>query len=317
MQEEPAKRETRNFRVLVCIDGSDESYRGLTYAARLGQGVSADIHLLYVRPVDQGLSSGGLQVRVARENMQAWGLDIPGVRYLKKGRDLLVEMGHMSAEWEESFTHNDIHGDPLGAHELEYKSASGKEIRLILHPGTDAASGILDCQEKGQYDLVILGGSGRRRSMTKYLGIAPVAVKVAVHAPCSVLVTRELESGGGHLICVDGSEISLAALKRDAVMANRCMCPIALISVARNAAELPQARENVRAAEATLNAMNIDVHKRFTPVGDPVAEIVEAGRESSVIALSDTAHSGVRRFFMGGVSFSVLEHAGESVMVIR
>ncbi|MDH5771876.1 MAG: universal stress protein, partial [Rhodospirillaceae bacterium] len=45
------------FRILVCIDGSDESYRGLKYAAKLGGGIDADIVLLYVRPIDQGLRS--------------------------------------------------------------------------------------------------------------------------------------------------------------------------------------------------------------------------------------------------------------------
>ena len=34
------------FRILVCIDGSDESYRGLKYAATLGGGVDADIVML-------------------------------------------------------------------------------------------------------------------------------------------------------------------------------------------------------------------------------------------------------------------------------
>ena len=54
------------FRILVCIDGSDESYRGLRYAARLGKAPDADIVLLYVRPIDQGMRTEGLEVRVAR-----------------------------------------------------------------------------------------------------------------------------------------------------------------------------------------------------------------------------------------------------------
>ena len=33
----------KRFRILSCIDGSEESYRGLHYAARLGGGVDADI----------------------------------------------------------------------------------------------------------------------------------------------------------------------------------------------------------------------------------------------------------------------------------
>ena len=51
------------FRILVCVDGSEESYRGLRYAARLGAGEDADIILLYVRPTDQGLRTGGLPAR--------------------------------------------------------------------------------------------------------------------------------------------------------------------------------------------------------------------------------------------------------------
>lgn len=308
----------KRFRILVCIDGSDESYRGLSYAVRLGRGIDADIHLLYIRPVDQGLSSGGLEVRVARENVLEWGLELPGVRYLKEGRDMLVEMGHISEDWEESFTHNDLEGDPLGNHQLTYHSLTGKEIRLILHADMDAASGILDRQEAGNYDLVILGASGRRRgAVSKVLGLAPVALKVAVHATCSVLVSRELTPGNGHLICLDGSEAALAAMEKDALLANRCLSPISLISIARDDMELNRAEANVQEGRARLNALGIDVHESIVRVGDPVAEIVEAGAGFTLIALSDTAHSGVRRFFMGGVSLNLLEHAHNSVMIVR
>ncbi len=119
------------FRVLVGIDGSDEALRGLTYASKLGLGVRASIDLLFVQPADQGLRSGGLQVRVVRENLLNSGLDLPGILFLKKGRDLLVELGHISEEWQESFSHNDLVGDPLGNHTIHYKSLRGRSITLI------------------------------------------------------------------------------------------------------------------------------------------------------------------------------------------
>ena len=37
----------KKFRILVCIDGSEESYRGLRYAARQGNGVDADICITF------------------------------------------------------------------------------------------------------------------------------------------------------------------------------------------------------------------------------------------------------------------------------
>ena len=133
------------FRILVCIDGSDECYQSLRYAARLGGGVDADIVLLYVRPTDQGLRSGGLQVRVARENMLKWGLELPGIQYLKKGRDMLKELGIMAGdEWREEVAHTDVNGDPLGDNKINYINEQGKMVVLKLKVATDIATGILE-----------------------------------------------------------------------------------------------------------------------------------------------------------------------------
>ncbi|MBF0194948.1 MAG: universal stress protein [Magnetococcales bacterium] len=308
---------SHTFRILVGVDGSQESYRGLSYASKLGLGVRANIDLLYVRPLDQGLNSGGLQVRVARENIVDSGLDLPGVSFLKKGRDLLVEIGHMSKEWEESFTHNDIQGDPLGNHIIKYKSARGRGIQLTLLAAENSETGILDHQETKNHDLIIMGASMQRKTITKFLGIASAALKVAVHAPCSVIVARELEIGNGHLVCLDGTKSSLEALKKDAMLANNCQCPISLISVAREESNLNNAKENIKQGIELLDKMGIDVKDTFTPVGDPVTEIIEIGQHFSLIAMADTSHKGVRRFFMGGVAFNVLEHAKNSVMIIR
>ena len=91
---EAIREQRRNrFRILVCVDGSDESHEGLRFAAGISHGDDCDIILLYVRPIDQGLRSGGLQVRVARRNMLDWGLELPGIKFLKRGRDMLVSEG--------------------------------------------------------------------------------------------------------------------------------------------------------------------------------------------------------------------------------
>ena len=102
------------FSILVCIDGSDECYQSLRYAAKMGGGVDADIVLLYVRPTDQGLRSGGLEVRVARENMLKWGIELPGIQYLKKGLDMLKDMEVMSGDdWKEKVIHSDVHSQRI------------------------------------------------------------------------------------------------------------------------------------------------------------------------------------------------------------
>jgi len=314
--EEGPSREDR-FRILVCLDGTDESYQTLRYAAKLGGGVDADIVLLYVRPADQGLRSGGLQVRVARENMMKWGLELPGIKYLKKGRDLLIEMGVMNEDWEERSTHHGVEGDPLGDNKIEYINKDGKEIVLKLKVANDIASGILEQWELGHYDIIILGGSGRWRGVAKSLWDPAVAEKVAVHAPCSVLVARGLDVGHGHLICTDGSERSLDTVRKDAYLASRCECPVSLISVALDEESEPDAKGYVEEARKELESMGIKTAETITQIGDPVEVIVETGPDYSVIVVSDTGKSGIKRFFMGSVAFKVLQESYTSVMIVR
>ena len=305
------------FRLLVCIDGSEESYQSLRYAAKMGGGVDADIVLLYVRPTDQGLRSGGLQVRVARENMLDWGLELPGIKYLKKGYDILLEMGLANEEWKETSYHTNVEGDPLGDNKIEYMNKDGKVIVLKLKVASDIASGIIEQWELGPYDIIILGASGRWRGMAKKFWDPAVAEKVAIHAPCSVLVARELDVGHGHLICTDGSEKAMDTVRKDAYLASRCDCPVSLISVAQDVESEGEAKANVEVARKELEAMEIDVENAIVVVGNPVEEIVQAGPDYSLIVVSDSGKRGISRFFMGSVAFKVLQESFTSVMVVR
>ena len=306
------------FRILVCLDGSDECYQSLRYAAKLGSGVDADIVLLYVRPTDQGLRSGGLQVRVARENMLKWGIELPGIQYLKKGRDMLKELDIMSGDdWKEEVVHTDVDGDPLGDNKINYVNDKGKMVVLKLKVATDIATGILEQWELGEYDIIILGASSRWKGMARSFWDPAVAEKVAVHAPCSVLVARDLEIGHGHLICTDGSKESMDMVRRDAVLASRCDCPISLMSVALDVEDEPKAKANVEKAESMLNDLGIEVVETLIRVGNPVEEIIELGPEYSLIVLSESSKSGLKRFFIGSVAFKVMENAHNSVLIAR
>jgi len=306
------------FRILVCLDGSDECYQSLRYAAKLGSGVDADIVLLYVRPTDQGLRSGGLQVRVARENMLKWGIELPGIQYLKKGRDMLKELDIMSGgDWKEEVAHTDVDGDSLGDNKISYANEQGKMVVLKLKVATDIATGILEQWELGEYDIIILGASSRWKGMARSFWDPAVAEKVAVHAPCSVLVARDLEIGHGHLICTDGSEESMEMVRRDAVLASRCECPISLMSVALDVEDEPNAKDNVEKAEKMLNDLGIEVVESLIRVGNPVDEIIEIGPDYSLIVMSESSKPGLKRFFMGSVAFKVMENAHNSVMIAR
>ncbi len=309
------------FRVLVCIDGSDESYLGVRYAAEIASSDECDIVLLYVRPIDQGLRSGGLQVRVARQNMMEWGLELPGIQHLKNGLEMLVDGKTLEDEWELHSNHADVWGDPLGDNKIEYRHANGKSIVLKLKTAPEPASGILDQYELGPYNLIILGAPSHWRAEWNSFWGAGVVQKVATMSPCSVLIARESGSeevrNHGHLICTDGTAHSLDSLCRDAVLAQHCGHPITLFAVARNGDSEDEAKDILQEAKAMLAEMGVKVHATIIGRGDPVKAIVETGRGFDIISVSDSGKSRFKRFLLGSVSFSVMGQAQTSVLNVH
>ena len=204
-------------------------------------------------------------MRVARENMLKWGLELPGIQYLKHGLEMLIAEGQLADEWKEIYSHTDLRGDPLGDNKVEYRNDNGKSIVLKLKTAPDATSGILDQYELGPYNVMILGRPSRWRGKARSLLQAGVVQKVAMLSPCSVLVARERADKDGFLICSDGSEQCLDAVRRTAVLAQLCGRPTTLMGVASTDADrgridagLQSARVLVRTAPVELTvSMNL------------------------------------------------------------
>jgi nucleotide-binding universal stress UspA family protein len=311
-----AQRRSR-FRILSCVDGSEESDVCLRFAARFAAADNCDLINLFVRPIDQGLHSGGLQVRLARQNMMEAGFELPGVRHLRRSLDVLKAEGIDVSEWEKSSAHQDAWGDAAGDTKVEYKSKTGRSVVLKLKTAPDVAGGILDQYELGPYNLVILGEPSRWRSEFKAFFDSGIVQTVATVAPCSVLVTRKSMDRSGFFICTDGSARAMQAVRRAAVLAHMTREPITLFSVAATEALKPKAEEAVANAKALLKAMKIEVLEARVAVGDPLQEIVERGSLYRLIAVTDEGRSRVQRLFRGSLAAEVIRHARTSVLDIR
>ncbi|MEM9221099.1 MAG: universal stress protein [Pseudomonadota bacterium] len=304
------------FRILVCIDNSEESNRALRYAVRIGSGTDADLTLLFVRPADQGLETGGMEIAVARENMLSWGLELPGKNALNQARDTLIELGFLSPEWEAQSRHVDVQGDPLGDYSMEYEGGDGRTICLKLAVAPTHARGILEECERSEPDLVIVAMSEEREGAAGKI-TRQTAETVAREHTGTVLVARELEESHGHLVCVWDNPESIQAARRDAEIAGRCMCPIHLFAVAPSEEERSSAETAIANAEAAIKEAGIPIFGKKVMVGEPAEAIIEEGRGYSVIVMSSRSKTGLRRLLSASTSLAVLQNASNSVMIAR
>ena len=306
------------FRILACIGATEESLVAVRMAASLAPSDDCDIIVLYVRPTDQGLHSGGLQVKLARENMLEAGLDLPGIRHLKSAKETLKACKIHVDHWPAQVGHQDA-WDAAGDNKVEYKSPKGRGVVFKLKTAPDIASGILDQYELGPYNLLILGEPSRwQGEMGAILGSSGIVQKITMRSPCSVLVARAAGlAKRGFFICTDGSSRSMQAVRRAAVLAHMVGEPITLFSVAREEAGLAGARENVENAAAMLKAMGIAAKHLRTAKGKPASEIIAAGSDHRVIVVTDEGRSFWQRLWRGSTAYEVVRGARTSVLDVR
>ena len=306
------------FKLLVCIDGSEESFRGLRYAVRLASGMDTDITLLNIRQVDKELHTDGLDMRMARENMLEWGLELPGMTSLKRGLEVLTEMGYLDGEWCAKTSHIDNHGDPLGDNLVDYTNSVGRKVTLKLMVAPTPELGILDESDVGEYDITIVSAADvdDENDISIYFG-SSVSQRIATESQNSVIVAKALEENHGHLICLSGSEASLNAALSDAKIAARCKCPIYLYSVAIDKEHINKAQAIIDEARTVIEDAGYTIAGENIGVGDPVEKIIEEGSNYSVSVLAAQNTLGFRRFFKSSIIYKVLEGTKNSVMISR
>lgn len=304
------------FRILVCVDGSEQSERALRYAVRIGSGTDADLMVLYVRPTDHTLGSAGFDLSVVRESLLDWGIELPGTEVLRSARALLLEVGFIAEDWRRAQSSTPALDDPVGDHAEDYIGPDGRRVRFELLVSPSVARGVLDQCEIDVPDIVILSASDSVDPARAQIDRS-VAETVAIEYRGTVLVARDLEESHGHLVCVWNNPQSLRAARRDAEIAGRCACPVHLFAVARDESERAEAEAAIENAEREIEAVGVRVSSKAVAVGDPVERIVEEGLRYSVIVMSSRSAAGLRRFFTSGVSFQVLRAAKNSVMIAR
>ena len=315
--DEQVKRRQARFRVLVCINGEDASYESVKLAAKLCENEISDIVLLYVRRIDQGLNAGGLQVRVARRNLLEWGLELPGIKYLKYGFEMLLDQGFLGNEWEEHISHTDVFGDPLGDNKVEYRGKNGRRIVLKLKTAPDISGGILHQYELGPYNMIFMGPHVQWTTNWRSLFIPNTVQKIASLAPATVMTVRGTNRGKGYLLSTDGSPHSVSAKKRGAVIAHILGEPVKILGTADDDSDLDNLQKNVDTLCKDLKESGITVDDSKVIIGDPVRSTVETGNSCSAIVVSDRQTSRFNRFFKGSIAFDIMQLSTTSVLNVR
>jgi len=290
-------------RIIVGVDGSEQSQAALDWALGQAELVGADLVLAHT-----------------------WNPDSYATPAMAGAVPDMIQAGALNDEAEELAQ---AWLDDLVAATATRTIAS---VSGVLASGSPAGH-ILDLSAEAT--MVVVGNRGRGGLRSAVLG--STSQQIAHHAQCPVVVVRDSAATSANqvVVGVDGSPASLAALREAFAQAKLRGASLLMVhawstSFAGTLVNSGQDFDRVRASEvdegwALLNQsleelkatdQSVEIIERLEQAS-PAAAIIEASKEAVLTVVGSRGRGGFAGLVLGSVSGSVLAHADSAVMVIR
>ena len=290
-------------RIIVGVDGSEQSQAALGWAIGQAELVGADLVLAHT-----------------------WNPDSYATPAMAGAVPDMIQAGALNDEAEELAQ---AWLDDLVTATATRTTAS---VSGVLASGSPAGH-VLDLSAEAI--MVVVGSRGRGGLRSAVLG--STSQQIAHHAQCPVVVVRDSSPTSGHqvVVGVDGSPASLAALREAFAQAKLRGASLLMVhawstSFAGTLVNSGQDFDRVRASEvdegwALLNRslaelqatdQSVEIIERLEQAS-PAAAIIEASKEAVLTVVGSRGRGGFAGLVLGSVSGSVLAHADSAVMVIR
>ena len=192
------------------------------------------------------------------------------------------------------------------------------EERLVEN--ADPAETIIEEAEKGDYDLIIMGQSGKEE---KEPHLGSMVEKVSQHARAPVLIARERSSVSRILVPIDGSENAGKALEYAVAIAKKTNAKITLLYVLERSLFKPKSEESRKIGALILSkaadeVKEIELHQKFES-GNPAKIITQMADKGDydLIVMGSKGQGARMRFWLGSVSSHVIHYANRSVLIVR
>ena len=297
-------------KILVPIAYWEGCRRALELGGRLARALGASLTVLHVAPPPRGelLNPG-----VASEKLEAWGVEPPPFQLLRQAEAQLKGLGLLRL---------DERGEPLAKHalkalahglyEVHLVGNRGQDVRFRLRQG-DPVREILKEAEDPEYDLILTGTRGHQ-GLKRWL-VGSVAHEVALHAPCSVLVAKNLKPDQDLLVGVTGRETAREAARQAGEIAQALGRAVVLLAVipGEDEGRREEAERHLRSAQGVIPE-GVPVERRVR-VGDPVRALVEEAGETHIVVLGRLRPSTVKERLLGDVSLKVLDRSRGPVLI--
>lgn len=251
--------------------------------------------------------------RVAFELAQRCALPLAGVMPVPSNPEYELVAPQLAAQAEKEARHK---VEALRAAAL----AAGIALDMRIRRGEEAARDIIAEAHERRVDLIVVRRRGRRGFLA-HLMVGEMAGKLAMQAPCSVLlVPRACHMWSRRVLAaVDASPAAAQVTTIAARIAAECSIPLLLLSVAEH--DTPEARRSAdivleRAMRAaTSEGAQVEIRVAAGHPHERINEEAEQSQADLVVVGRYGEHSQLHRLLLGGTAHKVIGLAHYPVLV--
>jgi nucleotide-binding universal stress UspA family protein len=296
-------------KILVPIAYFESCRRALELAGRLAKVVQADLTVLHVhRPRLRGSPLG---IGAMQEKLAEWGLETGPFKLLRQAEEALIELGAVKLDEQiNPVQKHALKALAKGLYEVHLLGPHEENIRFRLREG-DPVRQILEEAEEGEYDLIITGTRGYK-GIKKFL-VGSIAEEIAFHAPCSILVAKNLQPYQGVLVGTDGSSPAREAVRQAGELAQALGTRLRVLAVAEGE-DGERAQANLEEALELLSPLALKVEPLLR-AGDPLEELVAEAGQEQIIVVGRSEQSRMEKFFASSLPLRLLERAESPVLI--
>ncbi|KOV36019.1 universal stress protein UspA [Streptomyces sp. XY431] len=189
--------------------------------------------------------------------------------------------------------------------EIGAELVTGEPLTVLAHRSRDACLVVVGSRGLGRFGALLIGS---------------VAVHLAAHAACPVLIVRgRPEPDGPVLVAVDGSGVGAEALGFAFAEAAARRVPLTALHVAHPSASLPGQEERAL-AEALAGRQDkypdVELHSELIEAHARPA-LIDASRAAQLLVVGARGRGGFAGMLLGSTSQAMIQHAHCPVVVVR
>ncbi|RPH03317.1 MAG: universal stress protein [bacterium TMED144] len=248
------------------------------------------------------------EVYMARERIESWNFDRPGVDVLEWAFNFLCKEKLINdSSIEKGFPKNTLVENSSRRSEVFLEKGKAKNISLIIRNG-DIIEELRNEVQSGYYDVTILGGSKSGN----------LSFDMVQYIESSIFIVKNFQTKKKNkiLLAVDSSKGSKKAIKYCVGIADAFNIEVDIITVTQDV-KLRKVNQNMAEyASKFLRKFNIK-NKIILEEGNPVDVIPKKAGNNHILVIGSSSRGPIKTFFQSSTPIKILKKCNCPILVVK